>query len=108
MAWSKLSRHVRGYGTAWDKLRVRILERDAGLCQPCLRATPERIHGGTHVDHIISKAKAKRMKWTDEQIDAESNLQCINAECHKAKSAAEEGRMVRAETGVDGWLIVTK
>lgn len=32
------NRHARGYGTAWDKIRQRILRRDSGLCQPCLQA----------------------------------------------------------------------
>lgn len=31
------SRHQRGYGTKWDKLRVTILQRDKYLCQICLR-----------------------------------------------------------------------
>lgn len=30
------SRHARGYGSAWQKPRLRILERDKELCQPCL------------------------------------------------------------------------
>ena len=29
----RASRHVRGYGTEWDKLRLRILQRDQWLCQ---------------------------------------------------------------------------
>lgn len=32
------NRHARGNGTAWDKIRQRILRRDSGLCQPCLQA----------------------------------------------------------------------
>ncbi|HBC8531299.1 TPA: HNH endonuclease, partial [Escherichia coli] len=32
------SRHQRGYGSKWDVIRVRVLKRDKGLCQLCLRA----------------------------------------------------------------------
>ena len=73
------SRHARGYGTAWDKLRARVLSRDAGLCQPCLalgHTTP-----ATQVDHITNKAQGG--------TDAEHNLQAICTPCHKAKTAQE-------------------
>jgi len=93
MAWSKESRQSRGYGAEWDRIRRRILKRDAGICQPCKKLG--RIHIGTHVDHIVSKAKAQAMRWTKAQIDADSNLQCINAECHKAKTAEETGRKLK-------------
>lgn len=32
------SRHQRGYGAKWDVIRERVLKRDKGLCQLCLRA----------------------------------------------------------------------
>ncbi|MWM31795.1 HNH endonuclease, partial [Escherichia coli] len=32
------SRHQRGYGSKWDSIRARVLKRDKGLCQLCLRA----------------------------------------------------------------------
>ncbi|EPW7765692.1 HNH endonuclease, partial [Escherichia coli] len=32
------SRHQRGYGSKWDVIRERVLKRDKGLCQLCLRA----------------------------------------------------------------------
>ena len=102
MAWSKESRQSRGYGPAWDKLRRLILQRDEGICQPCYRGTG-RIHSGTHVDHIISKAKAKRLGWTQEQMDDESNLQCINSDCHKIKTEEEQGKSIRPTIGLDGW-----
>ncbi len=38
MAWSKESRQSRGYGAGWQRIRARVLERDKGLCQCCLRA----------------------------------------------------------------------
>lgn len=70
------NRHERGYGVAWDRLRVRILERDAGLCQQCG-------HPGNEVDHKLPKA----MGGTDD----EENLQVLCNPCHSAKTARESG-----------------
>lgn len=81
MAWSKLSRHERGYGTAWDKLRLTILARDSYLCQPCL--TKGRPTPATQVDHIIAKAQGG--------TDDADNLQAICTDCHKDKTADESG-----------------
>jgi 5-methylcytosine-specific restriction enzyme A len=105
MAWSKESRKSRGYGPEWDKLRKTILERDFGICRPC--KAKGIIHAGTHVDHIISKAKAKAMGWTKAQIDHPSNLQCINADCHEAKTAEEQGKKIRPKVmiGLDGFPV---
>jgi 5-methylcytosine-specific restriction enzyme A len=78
--WSdKGSRHARGYGTAWTKLRLVILKRDSYLCQACKlegRTTPAR-----EVDHITPKAKGG--------TDDPSNLVAICREHHKAKTAKE-------------------
>lgn len=54
------SRHQRGYGAKWDKLRVRILKRDKYLCQECLRAG--RVTEAKTVDHIIAKAHGGPMQ----------------------------------------------
>lgn len=75
----KLSRHERGYGTSWDKLRPGILRRDCGLCQPCRRRGVIKV--GNIVDHIVPKAEGG--------TDDESNLQTICHPCHVAKTAAE-------------------
>lgn len=73
------SRHARGYGAAWDRTRLRILRRDAGLCQPSLR------HGlvvqATAVDHVVPKAQGG--------TEDDDNLQAISATPHAAKTAAE-------------------
>lgn len=81
------SRHARGYGSAWDKLRVEILHRDCGLCQVCLAAGLAR--EGTNVDHIVSKGEWKRRYGTLDGVDHPSNLRCICTECHKAKTGRE-------------------
>lgn len=83
------SRHARGYGTDWDKKRIRILRRDNGLCQPCLRAG--RITAAKQVDHIVPKE--------EEGTDDDQNLQAICKDCHDAKTA-EEARRGRQRRGV--------
>jgi len=80
------TRHERGYGSAWTKLRALILRRDGGLCQPCLRT--RRVTRASQVDHIKPKAEGG--------TDDESNLQSICDACHKAKTARESAR---ARTG---------
>lgn len=80
--WSETtreSRHKRGYGTAWDKLRRSIMARDSGLCQPSRR------HGivaiATAVDHIVPKHRGG--------TDDETNLEAISHMVHAAKTNAE-------------------
>jgi 5-methylcytosine-specific restriction protein A len=103
MAWSKESRQSRGYGAPWDKIRLRILKRDCGVCQPCKRDGRAMI--GNEVDHIISKAKAAAMGWSQEQIDGDANLQTICGPCHKLKTKVERGFVPKVETGADGWPV---
>lgn len=74
------TRHERGYGTAWDKLRAQVLQRDAGICQHCLRETGA-VHAGTQVDHVTPKAQGG--------TDALDNLQTICVDAHRAKTQAE-------------------
>ena len=63
----------------WDVIRERVLKRDKGLCQLCLRAGVVR--EAKTVDHIIPKAHGG--------TDADSNLQSLCWPCHKAKTARE-------------------
>ncbi|MDV2299612.1 HNH endonuclease [Vibrio cholerae] len=72
----------RGYGYSWRILRARILERDAYLCQECLKNGV--ITAATDVDHIINKACGG--------TDAESNLQSLCKPCHKEKTRSESRR----------------
>lgn len=101
MAWSKQSRHERGYGARWVKTRVRILRRDMHLCQPCL--ANGRPTQATEVDHIKPKAKGG--------TDDDDNLQAVCHACHKAKTEAEaaeaQGRRIKPQIGEDGWPIVS-
>jgi 5-methylcytosine-specific restriction protein A len=93
--WHKTSRHARGYGSKWVKLRALIMQRDSYLCQPCWRKG--RPTPATSVDHI----KPKAMGGTDDP----SNLECTCDDCHKAKTKAEaaqaQGRTVKQRLGFD-------
>ena len=76
------SRHERGYGSEWEKIRKVILSRDKGLCQSCLKQgkyRPARI-----VDHIVPKFEGG--------TDHESNLQSLCQSCSDAKTQAEAQR----------------
>ncbi len=73
------SRHARGYGREWEKLRERIIERDERLCQECLRNG--RTTMGTEVDHVLPKSQGG--------TDDPSNLELKCGPCHRAKTARE-------------------
>ena len=87
------TRHERGYGAAWDKLRRFILARDKHQCQACL--VKHRYTPATEVDHITPKAKG----GTD---DAE-NLQALCRSCHQDKTVRDAGHRPRQAIGADGW-----
>jgi len=93
--WDKTSRHARGYGAKWDKLRARILTRDGHLCQTCLDKGV--ITPATEVDHVTPKAKG----GTDE----DGNLQAICSPCHKNKTTRETGGRPKRQVGLDGYPI---
>ena len=96
MTWQhKGSRHARGYGSAWVKLRARILARDGHLCRACM--VNGRVTVATQVDHVLPKSKGG--------TDDEANLQSLCGPCHKAKTAQDEGRKLRRAVGVDGYPI---
>lgn len=91
--WPTLSRHLRGYGTQWDKLRVAILVRDNHLCQSCL--AKGRVTAANQVDHIVPKAK--------QGTDDHNNLQSLCKPCHDAKTIIDNGGKPRPTYGADGW-----
>jgi 5-methylcytosine-specific restriction protein A len=98
MAWSKQSRHERGYGKEWTKLRERVLIRDCGLCQcdQC-KGGKIRVRQATEVDHIKTKAQG----GTDDM----SNLRAVSHDCHVRITAEQQGRTLKPKVriGVDGW-----
>jgi len=75
----KGNRHKRGYGTAWVKLRKKVLERDEYLCQVSL--AKGLIVPAEEVDHIIPKERGG--------TDAINNLQAISKKEHLRKTARE-------------------
>jgi 5-methylcytosine-specific restriction protein A len=91
----RASRHARGYGTEWDKVRKVVLERDKGLCQVCLR--DGRVTGAKTVDHIKPKAQGG--------TDDPANLQVICASCHLNKTLLEQGKRRKRRIGVNGYPI---
>lgn len=107
MAWGTASRQSRGYGPAWDRKRKTILARDGGLCrcQQCRDSGAPLI--ASEVDHIISKAKAKSMGWSDARIEADSNLQSMHPDCHKRKTQEERGKRFtpKQRIGEDGFPV---
>lgn len=108
MTWPATSRHLRGYGAEWSRIRARVLERDMYLCQ-CRHCKAEgRTAIATQVDHVVSRAHAKAMGWSVERTESEANLQAINAACHKRKTIEEEGGTYQSPRliGIDGFPIV--
>lgn len=103
MAWSKESRQSRGYDSAWEKVRARVVERDKGLCQCCLAGG--RVTIGKEVDHKVPKAECAKRGWSRARQDAMSNLWLLCRLCHAEKTAKENGRVLKIKVafGEDGW-----
>lgn len=74
------TRHDRGYGSGWDKLRLRVL-LDEPLCYLC-KAAPS-----TTVDHVIPKVQG----GTDDR----ANLRGACSACQQSKAAREGARGAR-------------
>ena len=100
MAWSRTSRHARGYGKEHEAKRKALLAREP-LCREC------RKHGRVEVariaDHIIPKA--------DGGTDDDENYQPLCQSCSDEKTARESARAQgrtyrpRVTIGVDGWPV---
>ena len=73
----------RTRGSAWMKIRARILRRDKGLCQECQRNG--RLREATQVDHITPLHRGGQ--------DNDANLEAICANCHDAKTSSEMREM---------------
>ncbi|MBT0725145.1 HNH endonuclease [Rosenbergiella sp. S61] len=73
------SRHQRGYGSSWTRLRAETLKRDRYICQQCLR--DGHPSPASTVDHIKAKAHGG--------TDHPDNLESLCVPCHKAKTSRE-------------------
>lgn len=81
----------------WQLVRERILRRDCGLCQ-CHRCRESgALKLASEVDHIVPVHKGGS--------DSDDNLQAINVECHKHKTAIEQGKRRKPLIGPDGYPI---
>jgi 5-methylcytosine-specific restriction protein A len=73
---SKRADRGRLVGRPWSRLRMRVIQRDFGLCQVC--KAKGLIRGGHEVDHIMNAGG-----------DDMDNLQTICVPCHRAKTQIE-------------------
>ncbi|MEY4416913.1 MAG: hypothetical protein RIQ53_4206, partial [Pseudomonadota bacterium] len=83
------SRHARGYGSAWDRLRGQIMRRDGGLCRCDDCEREGTILPAHEVDHKVGKAEWKRLHGTLDGVDDPRNLRAINRGCHSHKTTNE-------------------
>lgn len=108
MAWPTTSPSSRGYGAAWVKIRAQVMRRDMGLCQcdKC-QGGKARVMVATDCDHIVPKAKAQMLGWTQAQQDDMSNLRALSKECHQRITLEQQGMKlkVRATFTKDGRVV---
>ena len=76
------SRHKRGYGREWDRMRKETLAEDQGLCRLC--RAKGRFVRATEVDHITPKAEGG--------TDDPGNRQSLCESCHRQKTQEEARR----------------
>jgi len=91
----KGSSTARLYDSAWQRVRLRVLRRDSGLCVPCLKRG--RITPAEAVDHIIPIRVDPSLR-----LD-ESNLQAIGVRCgcHHQKTLEDQLRFPSGEEGME-------
>lgn len=94
MAWTQKKQLGDYGGRPWRRVRDAVLRRDNGLCQPCLRMTPQRLTLAQEVHHVVPKANGG--------TDDASNLISICGPCHQVATLAQLGRSPRPRYGVDG------
>ena len=95
MPWDKRSRQEKGLGSAWQRLRLLILERDCWICQcPRCLGGKLRLRSAGEVDHIVPRGKGGGDEWT--------NLRSVNVECHRRITAEQNGAKKRRGFDVDG------
>ncbi len=98
MGWSQKKQPGHYGGRPWRRLRDAVLRRDNGLCQPCYRATPQRLTLAREVHHVVAKANGG--------ADTLENLVAICAPCHAAATLAQLGRTQRPRYDRNGRRIV--
>lgn len=105
MTWHRTSRQARGYGAAWDRLRLQILERDCYLCQ-CLDCQGGllRVREAQEVDHIKPRAWFADGRAIGDPDDP-SNLRAVASACHRQITLEQQGKKAKRRIGLDGFPI---
>ena len=86
------SHGIRTTGKKWQRMRSIVLKEEP-LCRIC--DGKGQVTPSAEVDHIVPLAR----KGTDNR----DNLQGVCIECHKAKTAVENGYQIRKTIGLDGY-----
>lgn len=83
--FSSFAASTRVRGSQWMRLRAVVLRDACGLCQceACVILPLEVRPEATEVDHVVAIADGGHPTARD-------NLQAINEDCHKRKTAAED------------------
>ena len=86
-------RGTRPMPPGWSSLRGRVA-REEPSCRVC--GAPTEI-----VDHIVNRARARQLGWSEATINSRANLQALCRRCSNAKTAIEshEGRKARQTEG---------
>ena len=87
-----MAERLRGRAAVAQRLR-RL--RAEPLCRDC--AAKGRIRAATVPDHIVPLTKGGS--------DEDSNIRCLCADCHQARTAEQFGQRRRVAVGFDGWPV---
>ncbi len=79
---------------AWDQLRWRIYQRDAGKCHICGKVVPG---DQFDADHVTPHKGDPALFWD------ESNVKPAHHACHARHKQSEERRGYSKAVGADGW-----
>jgi len=79
--WPTSSRQSRGYGRAWDRLRLSVLQRDHFICRHC--DARDKVTQASQVHHVVSRARGGS--------DDMANLVSLCSACHEATHIVERG-----------------
>ena len=86
------SHGIRTTGKKWQRLRWAVLKEEP-LCRIC--ESKGIVTVSMEVDHVVPLARGG--------TDTRSNLQGVCVECHKKKTAEENGYRIRKTIGLDGY-----
>lgn len=76
------------YCCEWCGFDPKTDSRFDRLTDPKKKASAQS--GSLICDHIVARAKAEKLGWTEEQINSKENIQTLCQICEKIKSAEED------------------